>query len=120
MAVTTENQAMGSKLARYGTGGLLAAGAVALLIYLRSEQGRQKMVTLFGEQFANIDEQIQAAMRENMPLIEEAIDRLIDTLQQGVSSLSEEINRLGDEVKERLQDYAALPEHAGSMGTESV
>ncbi len=117
MAVTTENQAMGSKLARYGAGGLLAAGAVALLMYLRSEQGRQKMVTLFGEQFANIDEQIQAAMRENMPLIEEAIDRLIDTLQQGVSSLSEEINRLGDEVKGRLHDYAALPEHAG--GTET-
>ena len=116
--MTTENRGSGSKLARFGAGGALAAGAVALLLYLRSEQGREKMTALFGEQFANIDEQIQGAMRENMPLIEEAIDRLIDTLQQGVSSLSDEIDRLGDEVKSRLGDYAALPEHAS--GSESV
>ena len=120
MAMTATDRENGStpgmlpKLARVGAGGALTAGALALLLYARSEQGKQKMIALFGAQFESIEEQIQAAVRENMPLIEEAIDRLIDTLQQGVSSLSDEINRLGGEAKQRITQYAALAEHAGS------
>ncbi len=121
MAVTTSNtQGIGSKFARYGTGGAVAAGAVALIMYMRSEQGRSKMSALFGAQFANIDDQLQGAIRENMPLIEESIDRLVEMLQQGVSSLSEEINRFGAEAKQRLDQYATsleegtAPEKVGS------
>ena len=114
MAVmTTNDEGTGSKLARYGAGGALAAGAIALIMYMRSEQGREKLTSLFGAQFANIDEQLQSAVHENMPLIEEAIDRLIETLQQGVQSLSGEIDRLGAEAKERLNQYVmVIDEHA--------
>ncbi len=113
MAITAKNEGTGQKMARYGTGGALAAGAVALIMYMRSEQGRSKMTTMFGAQFANIDEQLQGAIRENMPLIEEAIDRLVETLQQGVKSLSGEIDRFGDEAKQRIQTYVnVIDEHA--------
>ncbi|MHB8644987.1 MAG: hypothetical protein ACYDAR_04260 [Thermomicrobiales bacterium] len=106
MAVTAkEHEMMAQKMARIGAGGALSAGAVALIMYMRSEQGRTKLAALFGAQFANIDEQLQNAVRENMPLIEESIDRLIEMLQQGVSSLSDEINRLGDEAKARINQY---------------
>lgn len=116
MAVSTSNdQGTGQKVARYGAGGALAAGAVALIMYMRSEQGRSKMTTLFGAQFANIDEQLQGAIRENMPLIEEAIDRLIETLQQGVSSLSGEIDRIGSEAKDRIHQYANLIEERSGV-----
>lgn len=115
MAITTSNdEGSGQKLARYGAGGALAAGAIALIMYMRSEQGRNKMTTLFGSQFANIDDQLQSAIRENMPLIEEAIDRLIDTLQQGVNSLSGEIDRFGSEAKDRLHQYVNVIEERGS------
>jgi hypothetical protein len=114
MAVTTSNEGTGQKVARYGAGGALAAGAIALIMYMRSEQGRARMATMFGAQFANIDEQLQGAIRENMPLIEEAIDRLIDTLQQGVNSLNGEIDRFGAEAKQRLYQYVnVIDEHAG-------
>lgn len=121
MTVTTSNeQGTGQKLARYGAGGALAAGAIALIMYTRSEQGRAKMTAMFGAQFANIDEQLQGAIRENMPLIEEAIDRLIDTLQQGVNSLSGEIDRLGVEAKDRLHQYVnVIGEHAGGSNSGS-
>ena len=116
MAVTTnDEQGTGQKLARYRTGGAIAAGAVALMMYLRSEQGRAKMTAMFGAQFANIDEQLQGAIRENMPLLEEAIDRMIETLQQGVQALSGEIDRLGGEAKDRLHQYVnVIDEHASS------
>lgn len=119
MAVSTSNdQGTGQKVARYGAGGAFAAGAVALIMYMRSEQGRSKMTTLFGSQFANIDEQLQGAIRENMPLIEEAIDRLIETLQQGVNSLSGEIDRLGSEAKGRINQYATvIEERSGGSGS---
>ncbi len=118
MAVTTNTEgSKGQKAARFGAGGALAAGAVALLMYTRSEQGRTKLASLFGAQFANIDEQLQGAVRENMPLIEESIDRLIEMLQQGVSSLSEEITRLGDETKSRISQYVnVLDEQSQSSG----
>ncbi len=113
MAVTTHDQeTKGQKAARLGAGGALSAGAVALIMYMRSEQGRSKLSSLFGSQFANIDEQIQGAIRENMPLIEESLDRLIEMLQQGVSSLSDEINRLGDEAKARINQYANVIEES--------
>jgi hypothetical protein len=120
VAVTTSNEGTGQKVARYGAGGALAAGAVALIMYIRSEQGRSKMTAMFGEQFANIDTQLQGAIRENMPLIEEAIDRLIETLQQGVSSLGGEIDRFGAEAKERLHTYVnVIDEHASGSGSAS-
>lgn len=123
MAVTTtDDKSAGSKLARYGTAGALAAGAVALIVYMRSQQGRERMTTLFGAQFANIDAQLQEALRDHMPLIEEAIDRLVETLHQGVQSLSAEIDRLGEDAKVRLHEYASLiSEHAGpeGIGTDS-
>lgn len=121
MAVTTSNeQGAGQKVARYGAGGALAAGAIALIMYLRSEQGRDKMTAMFGAQFANIDDQLQGAIRENMPLIEEAIDRLIDTLHQGVNSLNGEIDRLGSEAKNRLHQYVnVIEERAGGTGDVS-
>lgn len=106
MAMTTNDEGTkAQKFARFGAGGALSAGAVALIMYMRSEQGRTKLAAMFGTQFANIDEQLQAAVRENMPLIEESIDRLVEMLQQGVSSLSDEINRLGDEAKSRINHY---------------
>ncbi len=106
MAVTTNTEgSKGQKAARFGAGGALSAGAVALIMYMRSEQGRSKLTSLFGAQFANIDEQLQSAVRENMPLIEESIDRLVEMLHQGVSSLSDEITRLGDEAKSRINQY---------------
>jgi hypothetical protein len=119
MAVTTNNEGAGQKVARYGAGGALAAGAVALIVYMRSEQGRSKMTTLFGAQFANIDEQLQGAIRENMPLIEEAIDRLMETLQQGVSSLGGEIDRFGAEAKQRLHTYVNVIDEHASAGSSS-
>jgi hypothetical protein len=120
VAMTTSNEGTGQKVARYGAGGALAAGAVALIMYMRSEQGRAKMTAMFGAQFANIDEQLQGAIRENMPLIEEAIDRLIETLQQGVNSLSGEIDRFGAEAKERLHTYVnVIDEHASGSGSAS-
>jgi hypothetical protein len=121
MAVTTTNdQGSGSKLARYGAGGAIAAGALALIIYARSEQGREKLTSLFGAQFANIDGQLQSAVHENMPLIEEAIDRLLETLHQGVQSLNGEIDRLGDEAKQRLHQYVmVIDERAGPDGSGS-
>lgn len=106
MAMTTNDEGTkAQKFARFGAGGALSAGAVALIMYMRSEQGRAKLSAMLGSQFANIDEQLQAAVRENMPLIEESIDRLVEMLQQGVSSLSDEINRLGDEAKTRINQY---------------
>ncbi|MDQ6603722.1 MAG: hypothetical protein M3Z19_13455 [Chloroflexota bacterium] len=120
MAVTTNDQGTkGQKAARLGAGGALSAGAVALIMYIRSEQGRNKLTSLFGSQFANIDEQLQGAMRENMPLIEESIDRLIEMLQQGVSSLSEEINRLGDEAKSRIHQYVNVLDEQAKPSSES-
>ncbi|MGI8858459.1 MAG: hypothetical protein ACR2JW_22180 [Thermomicrobiales bacterium] len=110
----TSNDGMGQKMARYGTGGALAAGAVGLIMYMRSEQGRTKMTAMFGAQFANIDDQLQGAIRENMPLIEEAIDRLIDTLQQGVKSLGGEIDRFGEEAKQRLHTYVNVIDEQSS------
>jgi hypothetical protein len=105
MAMTTNDETKTQKFARFGAGGALSVGAVALIMYMRSEQGRAKLTAMLGTQFANIDEQLQAAVRENMPLIEESIDRLVEMLQQGVSSLSDEINRLGDEAKSRINQY---------------
>lgn len=121
MAMTANDQGTtGQKFARFGAGGALSAGAVALIMYMRSEQGRTKLAALFGAQFANIDEQLQHAVRENMPLIEESIDRLLEMLQQGVSSLSDEINRLGDEAKSRINEYAnVLDEGAKKPSVES-
>lgn len=102
------------KVARVGGGALLAAGAAAFIVYARSEQGKQKMTELFGAQFGNIEQQLQIAIRENMPLIEEAIDKLVETLLQGVGSLTEEINRLGGETKNRISTYAdTLPAQTG-------
>src|SRR5438270_11144232 len=110
---TTESGGPMQKLARYGAGGALAAGAAALLVYARSEQGKQKIAALFGEQFDAIEGQLQMAIRENMPLIEEAIDRLLETLHQGVNSLSDEIDRLGDTLRGRITEYAnAIPAEA--------
>jgi ABC-type phosphate transport system auxiliary subunit len=121
MAVTTNNeQGISSKFARYGTGGAVAAGAVALIMYMRSEQGRSKLTSMFGEQFANIDDQLQGAIRENMPLIEESIDRVVEMLQQGVSSLSGEINRLADEAKQRIHQYAATLDEGSGARAEQV
>lgn len=110
MAVTTTNDPskLGARLARYGAGAAIAAGAVAVILFARNERGKEKMAEMFGAQFGNLDEQLQVAIRENLPLIEEAIDRLIETLQQGVSTLSEEINRLGGEAKNRLSEYATV------------
>ncbi|GEM_PF-6272650 len=120
MAVTTQDQeTKGQKLARFGAGGALSAGAVALIMYMRSEQGRTKLAAMFGSQFANIDEQLQNAVRENLPLIEESIDRLIEMLQQGVSSLSDEINRLGDEAKSRINQYVNVLEEPTKPAVES-
>lgn len=115
MAVTTTNGGGGvQKVARFGGGLVLAAGAAAFIIYARSEQGKQKMTELFGAQFGNIEAQLQIAIRENMPLIEEAIDKLVETLLQGVSSLTDEINRLGGETKHRIATYAdTLPASTG-------
>ncbi len=120
MAVTTNDQeSKGQKAARFGAGGALSAGAVALIMYMRSEQGRTKLSSMFGAQFANIDEQLQNAMRENMPLIEESIDRLIEMLQQGVGSLSDEINRLGSEAKSRINQYVNVLEEGTKPPVES-
>jgi|SRR5690242_851696 uncharacterized protein YicC (UPF0701 family) len=120
MAVTThDGETKGQKFARIGAGGALSAGAVALIIYMRSEQGRAKLSAMLGSQFANIDEQLQNAVRENMPLIEESIDRLMEMLQQGVSSLSEEINRLGAEAKLRINQYVNVLDEASKPSVES-
>jgi len=120
MAVTTNNEGTtAQKFVRFGAGGALSAGAVALIMYMRSEQGRSKLASLFGAQFANIDEQLQAAVRENMPLIEESIDRLIEMLQQGVSSLSDEINRLGDEAKSRINQYVNVLDEGAKPAVDS-
>jgi len=120
MAVTTNDQeTKGQKLARLGAGGALSAGAVALIMYMRSEQGRAKLASLLGTQFASIDEQLQSAVRENMPLIEESIDRLVEMLQQGVSSLSDEIARLGDEAKARINQYVNVLEEPTKPAVES-
>lgn len=120
MAMTTNDEGTkGQRFARFGAGGALSAGAVALIMYMRSEQGRAKLASMFGTQFANIDEQLQAAVRENMPLIEESIDRLIEMLQQGVSSLSDEINRLGDEAKSRINEYANVLEEGAKPAVDS-
>lgn len=111
---TTEGGGAMQKVARYGGGAALAAGALALIVYARSEQGKQKIAALFGEQFDAIEGQIQTAIRENMPLIEEAIDRLLETLHQGVNSLSDEIDRLGDTLRSRITEYAnSIPAEAG-------
>src|SRR5215472_1142082 len=124
MAVTTtDSSGTAQKLARYGTAGAVAAGAVALFVYARSQQGRDKIASLVGEQFGTIESQLQVAMRENLPLIEEAIDRLVETLHQGINSLSEEVDRLGDMLRERVHDYAhSLPAEAspGPDGPTSV
>jgi hypothetical protein len=107
------------KLARYGAGGALAAGALAVIVFARSEQGKEKIAALFGEQFSAIEGQMQTAIRENMPLIEEAIDRLLEALHQGVNSLSEEIDRLGDSVRSRLHEYAnAIPAEASAASDD--
>ena len=119
MAMTTNDETKGQKFARFGAGGALSAGAVALIMYMRSEQGRAKLASMFGAQFANIDEQLQAAVRENMPLIEESIDRLIETLQQGVSSLSDEINRLGEEAKSRIHQYVNVLDEGAKPAVDS-
>ncbi len=115
MAMTTTGADGGlQKFARFGGGVVLAAGAAAFIVYARSEQGKQKMTELFGAQFGNIEEQLQIAIRENMPLIEEAVDKLVETLLQGVASLTDEINRLGGETKSRISTYAdTLPAQAG-------
>lgn len=110
---TTDSNGPVQKLARYGAGGALAAGAVALIVFARSEQGKQKIAALLGDQFGAIEGQMQMAIRENMPLIEEAIDRLLEVLHQGVNSLSEEIDRLGDTARSRIHEYAhAIPAEA--------
>lgn len=120
MAVTTnEQETKGQKLARLGAGGALSAGAVALIMYMRSEQGRAKLASLLGAQFASIDEQLQSAVRENLPLIEESIDRLVEMLQQGVSSLNDEIVRLGDEAKARINQYVNVLEEPSKPSVES-
>lgn len=120
MAVTTnDGETKGQKFARISAGGALSAGAVALIMYMRSEQGRAKLSSLLGSQFASIDEQLQSAVRENMPLIEESIDRLVEMLQQGVSSLSDEINRLGDEAKSRLNQYVNVLDEPAKPSVES-
>jgi hypothetical protein len=122
MAVTTTDSGGAvQKLARYGAGGVLAAGALALIVYARSEQGRQKIAALLGEQFGTIEGQLQTAIRENLPLIDEAIDRLVETLHQGVSSLSEEIDRLGEMLRDRVHDYAhALPAEASGSNSHDA
>ena len=123
MAVTTDSGGPKQKVARYSAGGALAAGAVALLVYARSEQGKQKIAALFGAQFEMVEGQLQMAIRENMPLIEEAVDRLLEVLHQGVNSLSEEIDRLGDTLRTRVHDYAnSIPAEASpaSGNTEAV
>lgn len=120
MAMTTNDGDMkGQKMARIGAGGALSAGAVALIMYMRSEQGRAKLSAMLGSQFASIDEQLQHAVRENMPLIEESIDRLVEMLQQGVSSLSEEINRLGGEAKLRINQYVSVLDEPNKPSVES-
>lgn len=122
MAVTATNDQskLGPRFARYGTGAAIAAGAVAIILFARNERGKEKMAELFGAQFGNLDEQLQVAIRENMPLIEEAIDRLIETLQQGVSTLGDEINRLGGEAKNRLSEYATVIPEQVEGGTHSA
>src|SRR5262245_39701855 len=122
MAITTTDSGRPrQKLARYGAGGALAAGALALIVYARSEQGKQKIVALFGEQFETIESQLQTVIRENIPLIEEAIDRLVEVLHQGVNSLSEEIDRLGDTVRGRIHEYAyAVPAEVGPGSNDEI
>jgi hypothetical protein len=118
---TTDSGGPMQKLARYGAGGVLAAGAAALIVYARSDQGRQKLAALFGAQFETIEGQLQDAIRENMPLIDEAIDRLVETLHQGVNSISGEIDRLGDMVRDRINDYAkAIPATASGGSDQST
>ncbi len=120
MAMTTDTNGTMNKVTRYGAGGALAAGAVALIMFMRSERGKEKMNAMMGPQFAGIEQQLQDAIHENMPLIEESIDRLIELLQQGVQSLSDEINRFGDEAKTRINDYATvLPAKAGGGADSS-
>ncbi len=96
------------KLKQYGGTALLAVGGFALVSFLRSESGRNRMQTLMGGQFANIEGQIQTALSDNMPMIEEAVDKLAETIQQGVSSINDEIVHYAEEIKARIREYATV------------
>lgn len=97
------------KLKQYGSTGLLVAGAVALISFLRSEGGREKLHGVMGGQLSNLEEQLQVALNDNMPMVEEAIDRLVETLQQGIGSVNDEITKYADEAKSRIREYATTP-----------
>lgn len=110
-----------TRVKQYGTTGVLVAGAFAAIAYLRSGGGRERMNTLLGGQLSGLESQLQAAIQDNMPMLDEAIDGLAETIKQGIASLSDEVTHYADEVKMRIRDYAAAPalavgetEHADS------
>ncbi len=103
-----------TKVKQYGTTGMLVAGAFAAIAYLRSEGGRERMNTLLGGQLSGLENQLQAAIQENMPMLDEAIDSLAETIKQGIASLNNEVTHYADEVKMRIRDYAAAPALAHS------
>jgi len=113
----TEGNNRLAKITQYGTTGALVTGAVVLISYLRSEGGRDRINTLMGGQLSGLEGQLQAAIQENMPMIDEAIDSLAEAIKQGVTTLTTEVTRYADEAKMRVRDYAAAP--ALSAGTDA-
>jgi len=98
-----------TKVKQYGTTGVLVAGAFAAIAYLRSGGGRERMNTLLGGQLSGLESQLQTAIQENMPMLDEAIDSLAETIKQGIASLNNEVTHYADEVKMRIRDYASAP-----------
>lgn len=110
MAVTNtgENDTM-TKVKQYGSTGLLVVGAFALISFLRSQNGRERINTLLGGQFSGVEDQIKTGILQNWEMIEESVDSLVQQLQQGITSLGQEVDKYADEAKQRIHDYASVP-----------
>lgn len=98
-----------AKVKQYGSTGLLVAGAFALVSFLRSQGGRERVNTLLGGQFSGVEDQIKAGILQNWEVIEESIDTLVQQVQQGVTSLGKEVDKYADDVKHRIHEYATAP-----------
>ena len=97
------------KVKQYGSTGLLVAGAFALISFLRSQNGRERINTLVGGQLSGVEEQIKAGILQNWEMIEETIDSLAQQVQGGIASLGQEVDKYADEMKQRVHEYASAP-----------
>ncbi len=110
MAMTnTDGTSTMDKVKQYGSTGLLVAGAFALVSFLRSQSGRERINTLVGGQFADVEDQIKTGILQNWEMIEETIDNLAHQLQSGIATLGQEVDKYRDEMKQRVHEYASAP-----------